>query len=327
MISLFVLLSFFVVTYSAAALFLWLGATWAGIPHVTLGRAFGATLALGLFSLSLHLGFLWLWTEVVVSPSLAAGIEVGAELLVAWSALKLVFRTTLRQAVACWLPTLVPAAAAVALLYLVLAPYILSVYVATSHSMAPTLLGPHQQAPCPHCGRPSTVSFPPAFQFPGETSRRGICPSCQQSGRVTEVASTVHPADRFVVSRLHTPRRWDLVTFRFPQEPKVRFAKRLIGLPGEEVVIKDGGIWIDGAKIEPPSEIAELVYTAQPDGPKISWGSSERPMRLGDDEYFVLGDFSLSSLDSRYWGAVPGKNIEGVVSLILWPPSRFRIFR
>jgi hypothetical protein len=50
-------------------------------------------------------------------------------------------------------------------------------------------------------------------------------------------------------------------------------------------------------------------------------------MRLGDGEYFVIGDFSLRSADSRTQGPIPGKNIEGVVGLIYWPPSRWRLFR
>jgi signal peptidase I len=107
----------------------------------------------------------------------------------------------------------------------------------------------------------------------------------------------------------------------------VRFVQRLVGLPGEEVVIKDGGIWINGARQEPPAEIAKLVFTAGPEGVGNGWGSPERPLRLGNDEHFVLGDFSLRSADSRIWGALPGKNIEGVVSIIYWPPSRWRLIR
>src|SRR5262249_32639649 len=64
------------------------------------------------------------------------------------------------------------------------------------------------------------------------------------------------------------------------------------------------------------------TYSADLQGAGECWGSPERPMRLGEGEYFALGDFALRSADSRVWGVLPGKNIEGIVSVMYWPPSR-----
>jgi hypothetical protein len=112
---------------------------------------------------------------------------------------------------------------------------------------------------------------------------------------------------------------------------------RLVGLPGEELFIKDGAIWIDGTRLNPPAEIAPLQFTdARERSVGETWGSPERPAKLGADEYFVLGDFALRSSDSRVWTyetdghppyAVPRSYIEGVVTLIYWPPGRWRVFR
>jgi signal peptidase I len=116
--------------------------------------------------------------------------------------------------------------------------------------------------------------------------------------------------------------------FRSPRDPAGRDAKRLVGLPGEEVVVKDGFVWIDGVKQTPPAEVARITYTAVPgEWPGEPWGSPDRPTRLGDDEYFVLGDFSQRSADSRVYGPVRRADVTGVVSVVFWPVSRWRIIR
>jgi signal peptidase I len=325
---LIVLLLLFLGSYSATALFLWMGAKWAKIPRVTFWWALVATLIYGLVSLLMHLVFQWLGSaDVFDAPLLAWGFEFGVTLLVTWMTLQTLFRTSLWRAIVSWLPTLVPGAVTMALVFLVLPRFALAFYIQGNHSMAPTLLGPNQQGVCPHCGQPATVSFNPQYQTFEEANRLGICSSCQQAGEVTHIGSSVLPADRFMVDLLSTPQRWDLVVFRSLKDPSVRYVKRLVGFPGEEVVIKEGSIWINGVKQEPPSEITKLTFTSAPEGPEERWGSPDRPMQLGDDEYFVVGDFSLQSADSRSWGALPGKNIEGVVRIVYWPPARWRQIR
>ncbi len=107
---------------------------------------------------------------------------------------------------------------------------------------------------------------------------------------------------------------------------------RLVGLPGESIHIQDGAVWVDGKKQTPPEEIRGIEYVTMP----RSWGTLDRPALLGKDEYFVLGDFSARSRDSRLWiegapghnpFAVPKSYIKGVVTHTYWPPSRWRIHR
>jgi len=153
-----------------------------------------------------------------------------------------------------------------------------------------------------------------------------------RAGPIKDLGTQVYSSDRFLVNKLMTPRRWDLVTFNSLQDPSVKYVKRLIGLPGEEVVIKEGMIWIDGTKMEPPEEISKLTYLASAE----AWGSVERPAQLGDDEFYLLGDFTERSADSRNWienapghraGAIPRSYIQGVATVIYWPPSRWRVLR
>src|SRR5262249_47051260 len=110
-----------------------------------------------------------------------------------------------------------------------------------------------------------------------------------------------------------------------------------IGLPGEEVVIKDGEVWIDGRRLEPPGELRGIKFESSPRatyaGP--TWSSPKHPAKLDRGEYFVIGDFGPLSSDSRIWTngppshpyAITADNMGGVVTLIYWPRSRWRIFR
>lgn len=107
-----------------------------------------------------------------------------------------------------------------------------------------------------------------------------------------------------VTYRLYKPQRGDVVVFQAP-ERKVDFIKRIIGLPGEEVKVENGMIFIDGQKV------AEH-YEAQ-----TTEGSLK--LTVPRDEYFVLGDNRGASSDSRSFGTIKKKTIRGKVWLVYWP--------
>jgi signal peptidase I len=103
----------------------------------------------------------------------------------------------------------------------------------------------------------------------------------------------------------------------------------LRALPGETVTIKDGAVVINGEKMMPSAEIAWLQYES---GVVPGYGISkfvvaDKPHQLDEDEYCVLGDISINSLDSRYFGTVKRDAIKAVVTVCYWPPSRWRIWR
>jgi signal peptidase I len=122
--------------------------------------------------------------------------------------------------------------------------------------------------------------------------------------------------------RFNEPQRGDIVVFRYPKNPQEYFIKRLIGLPGEEVMIKDGSVLIFN-KENPDGFTLSEPYLA----PEVkTYGLSEEKTVLGEDEFFMMGDNRNSSKDSRSFGPVNRSFIIGKVLLRGWPFDRVKLF-
>lgn len=167
----------------------------------------------------------------------------------------------------------------------------------------------------------------------------------------------------------NTPKRWDIVVFttkgldRAADYPK-NFVKRVVGLPGDEIEIKDGEIYVNGKFAPKPKAMQkrkihyEYAKVGRPAGYKtydyfldigflgIHWfpnpaterfvggkngerwywqyGFEGQKFTVPEEHYFVMGDNSKASYDSRGWGFVPYDNIKGKVICIWWPPARIR---
>ena len=104
---------------------------------------------------------------------------------------------------------------------------------------------------------------------------------------------TIQKGDRVIASRLeykfNDPERFDIAIFKYPDDESQLFVKRIIGLPGETVQVKDGAVYING-------ELLDENYGAEP---MNNAGIAAEPITLGEDEYFVLGDNRNHSSDSR----------------------------
>ncbi|MFH1594478.1 MAG: signal peptidase I [Candidatus Omnitrophota bacterium] len=122
--------------------------------------------------------------------------------------------------------------------------------------------------------------------------------------------------------KVREPKRGDIIVFRSPVEPKKFLVKRLIGEPGDTVEIKGQHLRINGEDVEEPLILKSIIYYSRGE-----YGAAGRPVKVPKDSYFVLGDNSLNSVDSRYWGFVPAKNLAGRVFLIHWPINRIRIIK
>jgi len=121
--------------------------------------------------------------------------------------------------------------------------------------------------------------------------------------------------------RFRQPERGDIVVFRYPADPKQFFIKRVIGLPGETVEIAGGQIKIYNDKNPNGAVLQEIAYLDQ------DYTATTRTVTLQNDEYYVLGDNRVASLDSRYFGAVKRGYIVGRVWLRGWPLDRWKVFQ
>jgi signal peptidase I len=123
--------------------------------------------------------------------------------------------------------------------------------------------------------------------------------------------------------------RADIIAFRYPPKPDTTFIKRVIGLPGELVEIKDKSVFVNGKAVEEIYAWRQDA-TIYPRNSKLPEPYRSRdqfgPLKVPPDQYFVLGDNRDRSSDSRYWGCVPRKNIVGKLFMIasakrgIWRP-------
>lgn len=123
--------------------------------------------------------------------------------------------------------------------------------------------------------------------------------------------------------RFNEPRRGDIIVFRYPKNPQEYFIKRVIGLPGEDIEIKDGEVFVYNNEYK---EGATLEEDYLPVGTKTYGGFSKDMVSLDEDEFFVLGDNRNSSKDSRSFGPVKRSFITGRVLLRGWPFSKIGFF-
>jgi len=188
------------------------------------------------------------------------------------------------------------------------------------------VLGWHHVGICPNCGG-IMISANTFEELGSPDSNLGICTVCMQAGPIKDISTVVEEADYIVVNKLLTPVRWDIIAFRSPTDHDYIYIKRVVGLPGETVFIEDDAIFINDERQTPPAFLSGLKFTRNRQPYQQPAATRRDPFRLGENEYFVLGDFSEVSSDSRHWGPVPRGNIEGVVTLRYWPPSRWHIFR
>lgn len=125
-----------------------------------------------------------------------------------------------------------------------------------------------------------------------------------------------------------TPSRGDVVIFRYPKNTQVIYIKRVIGLPGEVVEIKDGNVYIAESPQVTAKKLSEDYLADNTKTNTYSETSGDQPFKvaLGENEYFALGDNREHSSDSREWGVLPRANIIGRVWLTVTPLDRCQLY-
>ncbi|HXI14066.1 MAG TPA: signal peptidase I [Thermoanaerobaculia bacterium] len=120
---------------------------------------------------------------------------------------------------------------------------------------------------------------------------------------------------------LREVRRGDIIVFRYPIDPNTDFVKRVVGLPGETVMIRDKQVHIDGKPLSEPYTVFvdQTVFPLQSALPEQYRARDQfGPFVIPEGHYFAMGDNRDRSNDSRFWGTVPRELIKGRAFLVYW---------
>ena len=116
-------------------------------------------------------------------------------------------------------------------------------------------------------------------------------------------------------------RRGDVIVFKYPEEPDRDFIKRVIGLPGETLEVREKQVYVNGtALVEPYAHYLQPVASPSAFHEVTSFDVRERygPVTVPPNQFFVMGDNRDNSQDSRYWGFLPRENVKGKALVIYW---------
>jgi signal peptidase I len=138
----------------------------------------------------------------------------------------------------------------------------------------------------------------------------------------TSMLPRLHDGERIFVNKLvyyDMPEleRGDIIVFWFPDDPSKSYIKRVIGLPGETVQVRDGRVFVNGSELKEPYLDPRHNVTR----------GNEPPIQVRPHYYFVMGDNRDNSSDSRSWGLVPEKYIYGKALFRYWPLSKASVIR
>lgn len=134
----------------------------------------------------------------------------------------------------------------------------------------------------------------------------------------TSMDNTFHTSDYVLVDKISynwsEPKRGDVIVFNPPVQNRTedRFIKRIIGIPGDTVVVNESGTFVNGVK-----QVENFVIYNSPRTASTT---------LGANEYFVMGDNRAVSYDSRSWGILKKEHIQGRVILRLYPFNQIEVF-
>ncbi len=141
--------------------------------------------------------------------------------------------------------------------------FVAEAFVIPTGSMAPTLMGAHKDTVCEHCGKQYQASASNEFDSNSGARTDSLvvgsnCPTCRGINAYDLENNANHASfsgDRILVSKfdyvLHNPARWDVIVFKYPLNARMNYIKRLVGLPGEKLLVKGGDVYVRSSESEP----------------------------------------------------------------------------
>lgn len=144
----------------------------------------------------------------------------------------------------------------------------------------------------------------------------------QVDGR--SMVPTFHNGDYILTDkisyRFHPPKRGDIIVFHPPMDERVEYIKRIIGVPGDRVMVKNQKVWLNGKPLDEP-------YTNDGVTPADAFLKEGLEVDVPSNNYIVMGDNRLHSSDSRRWGFITGDEIIGRVFFRYFPLNRFGVIK
>lgn len=122
--------------------------------------------------------------------------------------------------------------------------------------------------------------------------------------------------------KLGTPKLGDVIVFKAPNDPEKDYIKRVIGMPGDTVFIRNGDVYVNGNLLDQSAYLTPTVKTYGG-----SFLKENQPVTVPADSYFVIGDNRPGSSDSREWGFLPAKNLIGKSLFVYWPFNKMGLIR
>ena len=278
----FVFLLLTVVSLLAFGLFFYLACRWWKLQRATFRRILVTFLVLSTINLIGAGAYYYAKLVLKYDELLLDLIFVPVLLFLTWMCIVKFLSAGAGRAVLVMLTTNIPTYAVSFALAMLLRLTLLEAFIVPTGGMAPTIYGVHADVTCENCRFEYAVSMSDVLHYridrfqPAE--KTVACPLC---GRESSVAAgkVEENGDRILVDKTSVPRRWDLVVFRFPRNPKQNYIKRLVGLPGETVAIAGGDLFVDGQRLEkPPGKQRDLwllvhdtAYVAGKKTPPAGW--------------------------------------------------------
>ena len=252
-----------IVVFMLQFAFLRQGARVARIPGVTVWRTIAACacfLAFGMVVTGVNFAvgkFLGLPRTPPLAALSLGLLLLAIELALPCLLLKWLWRTSFWRAGGAYLICLVGTSTSAYILALGLRALVMEAFVVPTGAMAPTIYGRHSEVVCTNCGLAYAISmsFDPDGRGMDATT---TCPNCENPNALPSKISALS-GDRLLVDKTMRPKRWDLIVFRYPEDPTTNYIKRLVGMPGETLEIVDGDLFVDGRRLQKgPGEALDM---------------------------------------------------------------------
>lgn len=123
-----------------------------------------------------------------------------------------------------------------------------------------------------------------------------------------------------VALRLSQPHRGDVIVFNAPPEPGKYYIKRLIGLPGDTIILNNGNVYLNNKLLDETTYLSSSIKTNGE-----AYFKDGQTIKVPSGNYFVLGDNRSESSDSRQWGFVPKDDLIGIAFFVYWPLNDVKV--